>query len=420
RRAAARAAAVPPVPPAVHARRRHAARAEPHRGDGGALRVLQGGRLRGLQPHRLPRADGHLRGDADQRQDPPPHRAARRRRHGPRRGDRRRHGDARRGRAREGEDGADQRRGAVPRRHRSEGGADALPGLPGGGRRRLHGLSALRPPVDRGLPEVRPLAPAGLAVLSVLHDEHRAQAVEEAAPRSAARARASARERGRIQEQSLRTYYEMLSVARDAPSEEIKKAFRREIARYHPDKVQHLGPEFQEMASGIAADLTEAYRVLMDPELRTKYDEEVRSGAGSATGQPGPRPQTPEPAAPPPPPPGAFADPPPPPPPGRPPAGFDFVRRVALSKIREAIDDVFGGAEPFPAHGFDVAIVTKPKRGLFRKAAESVCLAIKFVPFVDADAIAAVWGPALKLRAPGASACAVILLGAGLAPSRDL
>ena len=78
----------------------------------------------------------------------------------------------------------------------------------------------------------------------------------------------------------------MLSVARDAPADEIKKAFRREIARYHPDKVQHLGQEFQEMASGMAADLTEAYRILMDPELRTKYDEELAGGATGGTTPP--------------------------------------------------------------------------------------------------------------------------------------
>ena len=67
----------------------------------------------------------------------------------------------------------------------------------------------------------------------------------------------------------------MLSLRADAPADEIKKAFRREIARYHPDKVQHLGQEFQEMASGIAADLTEAYRILMDPAMRAKYNEDL-------------------------------------------------------------------------------------------------------------------------------------------------
>src|SRR4029079_8261932 len=71
----------------------------------------------------------------------------------------------------------------------------------------------------------------------------------------------------------------MLSVGQDAPADEIKKALRREVARYHPDKVQHLGPEFQDMAAGIAADLTEAYRILMDPALRAKDDHEMRDGS---------------------------------------------------------------------------------------------------------------------------------------------
>src|SRR5260370_31314688 len=97
----------------------------------------------------------------------------------------------------------------------------------------------------------------------------------------------------------------MLSVASDGPADDIKKAFRREIARYHPDKVQHLGQEFQVMASGIAADLTEAYRILMDPALRATYDED-RFGAAGADRSPKPaqgpsesRDPQPPPAAPP-------------------------------------------------------------------------------------------------------------------------
>ena len=209
----------------------------------------------------------------------------------------------------------------------------------------------------------------------------------------------------------------MLSVAQDAPSDEIKKAFRREIARYHPDKVQHLGPEFQDMAAGIAADLTEAYRVLMDPALRAKYDQEMR--AGPAPLPPRPRPPAPPPGSPPPPA-GTFTEPAPTPTPPRPTAGLEFVKRAALSRIREAIHDVLASAEAFQARDFDVAVITKPKKGLFKKAEESVCLAVRFVPFVDSEAIAAVWGPASKLRAPGADECAVILLGPGLAPARDL
>jgi hypothetical protein len=217
----------------------------------------------------------------------------------------------------------------------------------------------------------------------------------------------------------LKNYYDLLTVAADAPAEDIKKAFRREIARYHPDKVQHLGPEFQEMAAGIAADLTEAYRILMDPALRAKYDEDLRAGADAPpAAKAATRPQAAAPAeAKPPPPPGQPSH---APPPLRPSAGVEFVKRAALSKIRDAILDALGAADLFTAPGFDMALVSRPKKGLFRKAEEASCVLIKFVPFVDAAAVNEVWGPASKVRAAGASGCSVLLLGQGLAPPRDL
>src|SRR6185295_5161991 len=89
----------------------------------------------------------------------------------------------------------------------------------------------------------------------------------------------------------------MLSVARDAPADEIKKAFRVEIARYHPDKVQHLGEEFQEMAATRAAQLTEAYRTLMSPDLRAAYDQQhaadIKIAAASTSNSPQPAAEAP-------------------------------------------------------------------------------------------------------------------------------
>jgi len=215
----------------------------------------------------------------------------------------------------------------------------------------------------------------------------------------------------------------MLSVAPNAPADEIKKAFRREIARYHPDKVQHLGQEFQEMAAGIAADLTEAYRILMDPALRSKYDVDLQ---GSAAAEPS---QRPEPAPRPPSPPaeqapasaaGSPASGPATAPPPRPTAGIDFVKRATLSKMREAIEDVLGASQPLTAPGFDIALVTKPKKSLFKKTEESICVLVKFVPLVDAEAVASVWPAAAKVKTPGATGCAVLLVGPGMAPMKDL
>src|SRR5437763_8109341 len=70
----------------------------------------------------------------------------------------------------------------------------------------------------------------------------------------------------------MKTFYQVLEIAPSAAAGEIKRAFRHQIALYHPDKVQHLGKEFQEIAAVRAAELTEAYRILSDEGRRAEYD----------------------------------------------------------------------------------------------------------------------------------------------------
>jgi DnaJ-class molecular chaperone len=77
-------------------------------------------------------------------------------------------------------------------------------------------------------------------------------------------------------------FYALLDVAPDAPTDEIKRAFRREIAKYHPDKVQHLGKEFQDIAASKAAELTRAYKTLTDPASREEYDSDGQAGESVA------------------------------------------------------------------------------------------------------------------------------------------
>jgi curved DNA-binding protein CbpA len=226
----------------------------------------------------------------------------------------------------------------------------------------------------------------------------------------------------------LKNFYDMLSVASDAPADEIKKAFRREIARYHPDKVQHLGKEFQQMASGIAADLTEAYRILTDPALRAKYNDDLAAASG-----PNAPPHRTDPPA--------YQEPHPPPPPPAPSsssssstfssfasaqaarrgssdAGVDFVKKASLSRLKDAVRDVMG-ADAGPVSGFDLAVTSKPKRGLFKKAEHPVHLLVKFVPLVDGAAVAEAWPRAMKSRSADAVLC-LLLIGPGLAPSTEL
>jgi DnaJ like chaperone protein len=56
--------------------------------------------------------------------------------------------------------------------------------------------------------------------------------------------------------------YRILEVDRNASPEEIKKAYRRLVNRYHPDKVAHLGDEFREMAENRFKEIQRAYNDL--------------------------------------------------------------------------------------------------------------------------------------------------------------
>ena len=219
----------------------------------------------------------------------------------------------------------------------------------------------------------------------------------------------------------MKTYYDLLSVEVTAPPDEVKRAFRREIARYHPDKVQHLGPEFQEIAASRAAALTEAYRILMDAELRRNYDESIADGTAvpivvgpepAAAPPVTPRPQ-PRPAAP--------AD--PEPPPDRRfqrerASTTDFLRKAVVAKVRDVA--IALGGESVPVAGMDAAFTIKGRKGLFRKAEPAVRLLLRVVPLADASAVDEAWAPAIRASAQKEEIVCLLLLGNGLASARDL
>jgi len=54
-------------------------------------------------------------------------------------------------------------------------------------------------------------------------------------------------------------YAKILGLTGKLTRTEIKKRYRDIVAKYHPDKVQHLGKEFQEMAEEKAKAINEAY-----------------------------------------------------------------------------------------------------------------------------------------------------------------
>ena len=57
--------------------------------------------------------------------------------------------------------------------------------------------------------------------------------------------------------------YAVLGVDRGASVEEVKHAYRRLAAKYHPDKVTHLGEEFRELAEQRFKEIQQAYQQIM-------------------------------------------------------------------------------------------------------------------------------------------------------------
>lgn len=58
--------------------------------------------------------------------------------------------------------------------------------------------------------------------------------------------------------------FAVLGVMPGAPAEDIKAAYRRLVNRYHPDKLQHLGEEFRQLAEKKFKDIQSAYQSLKD------------------------------------------------------------------------------------------------------------------------------------------------------------
>ena len=56
--------------------------------------------------------------------------------------------------------------------------------------------------------------------------------------------------------------YQILGVSRSASQQEIKSAFRKQAQRYHPDRVSHLGEEFQQLAKEKFQEIQQAYEIL--------------------------------------------------------------------------------------------------------------------------------------------------------------
>jgi curved DNA-binding protein CbpA len=74
-------------------------------------------------------------------------------------------------------------------------------------------------------------------------------------------------------------YYDLLGVSVDVSDTELKKAYRKQAMKYHPDK--NSSPDAEEKFK----DISKAYQVLSDPNLRTVYDKNGKSMADKETNE---------------------------------------------------------------------------------------------------------------------------------------
>lgn len=81
---------------------------------------------------------------------------------------------------------------------------------------------------------------------------------------------------------SERDYYKLLGVSRNASLSDIKKAYRKQALRWHPDK----NPGNQDEAEKKFKEISNAYEILSDKQKREIYD--TYGEAGLANGPSGP------------------------------------------------------------------------------------------------------------------------------------
>jgi hypothetical protein len=225
----------------------------------------------------------------------------------------------------------------------------------------------------------------------------------------------------------VKTHYEILGLEPTADADAIKKAFRREIARYHPDKVIHLGLEFQEMAATRAAELTVAYKTLTDPALREAYNASLAAGAPPhLTETPRPDPV------------GDAAD------PQHPPPSLEdlkhetplatgskvrfaseradrdvILKRAITGRVHGIVEALYGKLETPTVRGFDLAMVPVAKPRFIGAPPPRVL--VRVLDKVDGEAITEAHIAASRARVhSGKSPVAVLLFARRIAPQQEI
>ena len=76
----------------------------------------------------------------------------------------------------------------------------------------------------------------------------------------------------------LLDYYTLLGLENDASGDDVRRAFHTFALKFHPDNHASSDPEKLARATQIFRRGAEAYRVLLDPAARKRYDEGLQRG----------------------------------------------------------------------------------------------------------------------------------------------
>lgn len=73
-------------------------------------------------------------------------------------------------------------------------------------------------------------------------------------------------------------YFQILKITPNCSAEELKSAYFKESREYHPDKYYTESPDIVKKVTTIFKRITEAYKILSDPDTRAIYTKSI-SGA---------------------------------------------------------------------------------------------------------------------------------------------
>jgi len=86
-----------------------------------------------------------------------------------------------------------------------------------------------------------------------------------------------------LKKSKRKNYYEILCIDKNSDEQQIRKGFRAQAMKWHPDKFNTASEDDRKKAEEKFKEIGEAYEVLKDPKLRERYDagydiEDIKNG----------------------------------------------------------------------------------------------------------------------------------------------